>query len=202
MTTTAMGLRDRKRVRARQTLENAALELFERNGFESTTVAEIAHSVDMSPRTFFRYFGSKEDVLFSRAGSHLSVVRDELLQRSHAESRFAAIRGVLLEYAQYLDRRKDAMARRARIITTHPQLRARGADETNKWGDALAQDLATRAGAVAPSRIDALIVSVALTAFSCAWTSWLEEGCDETLPALLRANFRALEGEMTAASRT
>jgi len=200
--TMAMGLRDRKRMRARQTLENAALELFERRGFESTTVAEIAQTVDMSPRTFFRYFGSKEDVLFSRASSHLSVVRDELLQRPLDESRYAAIRGVLLEYAEYLERRKDWIARRARIITTHPHLRARSADETNIWGDALAQDLATRAGAVSPRRVDVLIVSVALKAFTCAWTSWLEEGCDKTLSALLRENFHALQEEMAAASRT
>lgn len=71
-------LRERKRQRTRQALIDAAADLFERKGYSETTVAEIAMAADVSPRTFFSYFVSKEELLFpdtaARVGAVLSAI--------------------------------------------------------------------------------------------------------------------------------
>ena len=57
------GLRERKKAKTRAAIQEVALRLFERQGYEATTIEQIAEAAEVSPSTFFRYFGSKEDVV-------------------------------------------------------------------------------------------------------------------------------------------
>src|ERR1700724_2515491 len=58
-----MSLRERKKRQAQAVIEEAALRLFQQQGYEHTSIQDIADAVKMSPRTFFRYFASKEEVI-------------------------------------------------------------------------------------------------------------------------------------------
>ena len=74
-------LRDRKRARTRQALVDAATDLFERNGYDGTTIADIAAAAEIGTRTFFSYFPTKEDVLFPETDIRVSAAVEAIASR-------------------------------------------------------------------------------------------------------------------------
>ena len=94
---TVVGLRERKKARTREALHDAAMELFSRQGFDGTTVEEIADACEVSPRTFFRYFPTKEDVLFGdseqRSTALIETLAAQPLDLAPLDAIHAAMRG-------------------------------------------------------------------------------------------------------------
>ncbi|MEE1792687.1 TetR family transcriptional regulator [Streptomyces sp. BE308] len=90
------GLRERKKQRTRDALLHAAFDLFITQGYERTTVDEIVDAVEVSQRTFFRYFASKEDTAFAVQEMVESRFLSELRQRPAAEAPFEAMRRAVL----------------------------------------------------------------------------------------------------------
>src|ERR1700678_303168 len=72
-TGTGSTLRARKRDRTRRALLDAAVDLFERNGYDGTTVADIAEAAEIGTRTFFSYFASKEELLFPESDARVAA---------------------------------------------------------------------------------------------------------------------------------
>lgn len=97
MTATDPGLRERKKLRTRCALIDAAFALFQCKGFDATTVDEIADAVDVSPRTFFRYFTSKEEVALTQLDEQLAVLVDLLGKRPAGEPVLTALRRAMVE---------------------------------------------------------------------------------------------------------
>jgi AcrR family transcriptional regulator len=81
----ALSLRDRKRERTRRALIDAAAALFERKGYDETTVAEIAAAADIGTRTFFSYFASKEDILFPDSDTRTQTTIEAIADHDPAE---------------------------------------------------------------------------------------------------------------------
>ncbi|MPY63054.1 TetR family transcriptional regulator [Streptomyces spongiae] len=96
-TVTRSGLRERKKQRTRDALLRVALELFTTQGYEDTTVDEIAEGVDVSQRTFFRYFAGKEDAAFAvQEIAHTQFVA-AVRERPLDEAPLEALRNAVLE---------------------------------------------------------------------------------------------------------
>jgi AcrR family transcriptional regulator len=89
--------RERKKQQTREALVRAALELFDAKGYEHTAVREITDAVDVSERTFFRYFASKEDLAVSFARDWTDTILAALEARPAAEDPLTALRGAFRE---------------------------------------------------------------------------------------------------------
>lgn len=119
-------LRERKRARTRQALIDAAVELFERHGYDKTTIADIAAAADISPRTFFGYFASKEDLLFTDPDARVQTTLRAIEQRAPDEGPVEVLLRALREGAESNDDMVGNMAQlRLRLIRRVPALRGR-----------------------------------------------------------------------------
>ncbi|MFG2137557.1 TetR/AcrR family transcriptional regulator [Streptomyces sp. NPDC048650] len=90
------GLRERKKQRTRDALIRAALELFTEQGYEATTIDEIAEAVDVSQRTYFRYFANKEEVVFAVQEMVEARFLEELRGRPATEAPLTALRRAVM----------------------------------------------------------------------------------------------------------
>jgi len=115
------GLRDRKKVRVRQALADAALKLFEARGFDAVTVDEIAAAADVSRRTFFRYFATKEAAVFARREDQLVLFRVHLME-AKTNVPFDAIRAALLAVADDYHEQRERILLEQRVIRSAPSL--------------------------------------------------------------------------------
>jgi AcrR family transcriptional regulator len=122
------GLRERKKAKTRAAIQEQALRLFGEQGYEATTVEEIADAAEVSPSTFFRYFPTKEDVVLYDA---LDPVLLEAFAAQPAElSPVAAFRATMREVFSRAP--SDLLAQqneRAALILSGPELRMRMLDE-------------------------------------------------------------------------
>ena len=86
----AVGLRERKKQKTRESIQRTALRLFERQGYEETTIEQIAAAAEISESTFFNYFPTKEDVVLYDAYDPVAKLRD-LMQQPSLEGVFAQL---------------------------------------------------------------------------------------------------------------
>jgi AcrR family transcriptional regulator len=139
------GLRERKKARTRTAIQAAALSLFERQGYQATTVDQIAARAEVSPATFFRYFPTKEDVVLHDRYDPL-LIADFLAQPAEL-SPLAALRRTLRSVLGGLP--PDELARerqRAMLIISVPELRARTLDRLASTLEPFTEAVAQRTG--------------------------------------------------------
>ena len=127
-------------------LQDAAFALFERQGLERTTVAEIAHRAGLSERTFFNHFATKAEVLFGpRSERHQQVVVTHLAGSADVrEPLVAVVDGLQAAADELFGGLREASARRRRIIDASPALREREDGKRSALTDGIAEALQGR----------------------------------------------------------
>jgi AcrR family transcriptional regulator len=177
-------LRERKRTRTRLMIQTEALRLFNDKGYAETTVEEMADAAAISPRTFFRYFPSKEDVVIWDEYDPRAL--DLLTSRPDDEPLAETFRAVLRETLSGLQQRDPArLLARVRLAVTVPELRARFLDEQSHGIEQLAPMLAHKRRAPTDELEIRVIGSAMLAAVFVALDRWQSGGGKSDLLELL-----------------
>ncbi len=149
------GLRERKKQQTRDTIERVALRLFAERGYDHTTLVEIAEAADVSPRTIFAYFESKEDILFCDEPRYVGLVKERLEHRPQGTTTFDALR----EFISSVPPPDDEDMLRKKILAASPELRmkmrAHIAELESVFAESIAKDLGAGPDDVRPPLIAA-----------------------------------------------
>ena len=190
------GLRERKKRQTRDALVECAIDLFEHHGYDATTIEEIAAAANVSPRTFFRYFDSKLDLIRTPKQEHPSL-QELVTARPASEGPIAAIHGVIRDMLAATLLTDELALRLIQVMLRTPSLRASAMEHFHEHQGELAVACAARLGA-SPDDLRPQIVAAA--AGTTMWTvvdRWVAEGGDrDRLLPMLDEAFALLTGGM------
>jgi AcrR family transcriptional regulator len=197
---THASLRERKKLATRRSLRRAALDLVTDRGFAHVTVEDIAAAADVSPRTFFNYFPSKEAALFGTDPERIPVLRDRLIHTAPGEPALTALRLIMVSDAQAVAVELSELGgepaewlRRMKSAHSDPQLRAARAAQMAMVERAIAEGLAERLG-TDPDRdpYPSLLAATAAGVFRASISFWAGSGGTVPLEHLIDQAFGAL----------
>jgi AcrR family transcriptional regulator len=171
------GLRERKKARTRASIREHALRLFREQGYDETTIDQIAEAADVSPSTFFRYYPTKEDVVFQDEFDVIAI--DSFREQPADLSIVGAFRAASKQAQASVS--EDVLAslqEQAALILNVPELRARAMDEYSRTITVIAEAIAERTGCdpadFAVRTAAGAIVGVIMAA-TMPWTDWAAE---------------------------
>lgn len=138
-------LTERKRRRAMGTIRQAALDLFTERGFDAVSVTDIAERAEVGRTTFFRYFGDKQEVLFSDPApaapdaSRARAPKEPI--GSSMPAALAAAKRLVVGYVERITADPEAYRRHQALVNSHPELYSRSLVKHRRYADALADQL-------------------------------------------------------------
>jgi AcrR family transcriptional regulator len=192
-------LRERRRIRTRQTIQAQALRLFAAKGFQATTIEEIAAAAEMAPRTFFRYFPTKEEVVFW--AEYPPMLAGFVAARPDDEPALEALHHGIVEALAAIwdqDEERERMLERLRLAFRTPALHPRLRQQQAHWAAELAEILADRLGE-RPDNIEVRAIAAAVAA--AVWVAaeeWQAQDGRAELGALIdQALGTVLNGALT-----
>lgn len=169
-------LRERKRLDTVARIERAAMRLFLRRGYDSVTVAEIAQAADVAPRTFFRYFQAKEEVLFGRDAEVFQLVAQTILERPADEDLLSTTRAVCDAMVEWVLAHEDLVRDRQNVVQSSPGLAGREAAKRALLDRAAAALIRERMRAQRSDPRPLLYARVASACYDAAVEAWSLEG--------------------------
>jgi len=168
------GLRERKKARTRASIREHALRLFRENGYQRTTVEQIAAAAEVSPSTFFRYFPTKEDLVLQ---DDMDTRMIEAFERQPPGlGPLGAIRAATQEvFTSYTQADLDVLRETTALTMTVPEVRARAMDEFARTISVIGEALAKRAGRGADDlavRTTAGAIIGVIMSITMPWEDW------------------------------
>ena len=181
----------RRRSTSRAELEQVAFDLFERQGFEHTTVDDVASAAGIGRRTFFRYFGSKNEVPWGDFDSELAGMRRRLAATPPRSSLMEAIREAIVDFNGMPAEQVPAHRRRMTFILGVPALQAHSTLRFAAWRQVIADFVAQRTGQRPDALLPRTIAHAMLGVAVAAYEQWLASP-DDDLCELLDSAVREL----------
>jgi AcrR family transcriptional regulator len=139
LATAPLSLRQRKKDATHQAIADAAWELFAEQGYEQTSINDIADRANVAPRTFFRYFPTKEAVVYPELDRTLNSVRDEFFRRPSGEPLMTSLIEALSTMAESMtddsdrNRQRLALLKRSPADSISEHVRRRITDQVEDW---------------------------------------------------------------------
>jgi AcrR family transcriptional regulator len=183
-----------RRERSRSGVEQAALALFRAQGYAAVTVEEISAAAGIGPATFYRYFGTKDGVLFAYQPVLLAAIRDAADRVDVSQPRPAQMLAVLTDFATLLEAQSEAMAVRDEIVAANPNLLPHTLAVQRNWEAELARCLATRRGLPEPDHATRMDAALALVVLRMAFRQWRDVPSPSLRQALNTAFAEACRG--------
>jgi AcrR family transcriptional regulator len=178
-------LRQRKKEKARLAIQAAALTLFEQQGFDNTTVEQIAALAEVSPSTVYRYFTTKDETVFWDPWDPLIVAA--LKRRPPGEQPIDSLMELIEGMWELMKSDEVTMRRRVELILREPVLRSAMGDHFDSGVDLIVGALAARSDLDADDFELRVIVNTFVSALMVALTAWGRDGGD-----LLELSHRAM----------
>lgn len=187
--------RERKKLETRAALEQAALRLFAEKGYENTTVEEISAAADVAVRTFFRYFSSKQHVLFGDvAHQRISHLRAALAASPPDETPLHAV-GAVLDALDLDQDEQEQIVVRLRLLEQQPSLIGMYLMLNYELRETVSEFVANRTGLPTDHFYPLLLAGAAVTSWDVALHTWLADTSGTAILADLR---RTAFGALTA----
>ena len=193
-------LRERKKLATRRALRRTALDLVAERGFAHVTVDDIAEAADVSPRTFFNYFPSKEAALFGGDPDRAASLRAQIANEAPGEPPLTALRTVMAQYAEEIAGELRTLGgepaewlRRMKVARTDPHVRAAHAAQMAMLERAIGEGLADRLGTDLETDLYPWVLAAAAVGVVRACMSfWAGSGGTAQLTHLIDQAFQAL----------
>jgi AcrR family transcriptional regulator len=176
VTTDKIPLRQRKKEKARLAIQAAALTLFEAQGYDNTTVEQIADVAEVSPSTVYRYFTTKDETVFWDPWDPLIVAA--LKSRPSGEQPIDSLMAVIDGLWRLMRADEVTMRRRVELILREPALRSAMGDHFDSAVDLIVDAFATHSSLDTDEFELRVVVSTFVSALMVALTAWGGDGGD------------------------
>jgi AcrR family transcriptional regulator len=173
------GLRERKKQRTRRTIVDVATRLFAEQGYEATTLVQIADEADIAPSTFFNYFPSKVDIVFALFDAVIESAHGRILDGPDGEDATHAVLAWVAEDLHEVEAPySEALRQIPRIVASVPELQAEERLRLGRLEDVFAAAYARDLGEPADGMRTRVMATIALRALVDVWEAWYEQNAD------------------------